>query len=298
METKICFFVNEKSNSSRAGLFIREAEPQISLAFPYAEFWYISDLNELDRKAEKASKEFDVLVACGGDGTILSVANYVYTERKVLAIIPLGSGNDFAKSIHLPSNRPIAFYIDLIKAGFTLDVDFPTANGDHFLNIVGIGFDGQTNEYAQQFKWKLGALKYTLAGIKAICLAKPFHAKLLFDDTELDDDFWMIALANGRVEGGTFEISPSSDNSDGKVELVLIRNYKRIKLIMVFLMLSLGFKIKSKYREIIPVKEAEITFKTPQFVHIDGEIKKRFQRCFLRVGSQRIKVIIPAKNNS
>jgi len=298
LETKVCFFVNEKSNSSRAGFIIRESEAQILGAFPEAEFWYISDLDEFDTKAEQASKKFDVIVACGGDGTILSVANYVYKEEKLLAIIPLGSGNDFAKSIHLPSKKPISFYINFIKRGITLDVDFPTANGEHFLNIVGIGFDGQTNEYAQQFKWKMGGLKYTLAGIKSICLAKPFHATISFDHTKVSEQFWMIALANGRVEGGAFEISPSSDNSDGRVELVLIRNYNRIKLIIVFLKLSLGIKIVPKYREIIPVKEAEITFKSPQYVHIDGEIKKRFQHCFLKVGSQKITVIIPDKNNS
>lgn len=298
METKICFFVNEKSNSSRAGYFIRESEAQILNEFPQAEIWYISNLSELDSKAEEASKQFDLIVACGGDGTILSVANSVYFEQKVLAIIPLGSGNDFAKSIQLLPKKPIFYYINVLKEKITLDVDFPTINDEHFLNIVGIGFDGLTNKYAQQFKWIRGRLKYTLAGIKAFCFAKPFHASLRFNQTEISDMFWMIALANGRVEGGIFEVSPNSNNTDGKVELVLFRNYNRIILIIQFTKLSFGFKISPKYRKIVAVNQADISFKKPQYAHADGENKKRFQHCYLKVSSQKIKVVIPSNYNS
>src|SRR5699024_8360515 len=132
-----------------------------------------------------------------------------------------------------------------------------------------------------------------LAGIKAFYYAKPFQANLRFGKEEVNNRFWMIALANGCTEGGYFNISPYSSNTDGQIDLVLFPDNGRLNLILVFIKLSFGLELKSKYRKIISVREVDIILNTPQLIHLDGENKSFINHIKMRVGNQFIKIIAP-----
>ncbi len=292
MEASICFVINEFSNSSRAGSFIRESETTINRTFKNSRFFYITRLNELESIIEQATNAFDIIVACGGDGTIQSVAKYVYGAGKTLGVIPLGSGNDFAKSIGILPGESIIYYLDILRRHKTKEIDVPYVNNNLFLNTVGIGFDGLTNRYAQNMRGVTGGLKYTIAGIKAFFRAKPFSVSIISPNFQINQNIWMVVLANGAVEGGKFIISPNSNNSDGRVELVIFPAFNRLKLGLAFIKLSFGIKLNHNYYSSVCVKSAKITFLSNPPAHSDGEILNIGNQVELTLGKGGLKAII------
>jgi diacylglycerol kinase (ATP) len=204
------------------------------------EIIYIEDPKDLISISNNVAKQSNVVIACGGDGTAQSVARGVFGSSALLALIPIGSGNDFAKAIGLKTKQSLKYYLEIILQGQLLEVDVPFINDELFLNTAGIGFDGSTNFYASKMNLLKGSIKYTAAGIKAFLSTKPFEVVMNIDGVNHIEKVWLFAIANGAVEGGKYIISPKSINTDGKLELVVVPAYSRIKLAVAFLLLSLG----------------------------------------------------------
>ena len=188
-----------------------------------------------------------------------------------MGLIPIGSGNDFAKSIGLKTVQPVGYYLDVVLKQQVLSVDVPIINDRIFINTAGIGFDGLTNYYASEFKSLKGMMKYTVAGIKAFFTAQPVRVYGIIDDSEFDQKVWLIAFANGAVEGGKYIISPESSNSDGILELVVVPAYNRLKLGLAFILLSLGKSLSSDYSNVISLKRAILEIAEHHHIHLDGE---------------------------
>jgi YegS/Rv2252/BmrU family lipid kinase len=283
--------VNSRSNSSRSEDIIRSSEKLIHDLLSNCEIIYVSDPKTLISISANAAKQSDVVIACGGDGTAQSVARGVFGSGAFLALIPIGSGNDFAKSIGLKTNQHLKYYLDLIIQKQLLEVDMPTINDEYFLNTAGIGFDGLTNFYASKMKVLKGSTKYTAAGIKAFLAAKPFEVAITLDESTSIEKVWLFAIANGAVEGGKYIISPKSINSDGKLEVVIVPAYSRVKLAVAFLLLSLGRTLPKGFSRVQSFKSA--TFKTneEQLVHLDGEVGISSLEYKIKLNSKKLIVI-------
>ncbi len=292
MKETICFVINEFSNSSRAGSFIRESETAINTVFDSSSFFYIQHLSEMDEIIEQAVNSFDIIVACGGDGTIQSVAKQVFHAGKILGVIPLGSGNDFAKSIGIKCGKDIYYYLNILQRCKTSEIDFPSVNDMLFLNTVGIGFDGLTNSYAQKMKGITGGLRYTIAGIKAFFVAKPFSVSIQALDIGFSENIWMLVIANGSIEGGKFRVSPNSINTDGRVELVIFPAFNRIKLGLAFIQLSFGKELNSTYYKSISVQKAQLSFPSIPTAHSDGELIHIGTKVELTLLDRQIRAIV------
>ncbi|MBO6622064.1 MAG: hypothetical protein JJ892_09585 [Balneola sp.] len=264
--------VNCKSNSSRAENFIRLSENIIRQKLPGCEIKYISSPNQLLKEASLSAQSSSVVIACGGDGTAQSIARGVHGSSALMGLIPVGSGNDFAKSIGLKTKQSIEYYLDVILKQQVILVDVPVINDQIFINTAGIGFDGLTNYYASRFKSLKGTMKYTVAGLKAFLNAKPLVVSGTIDRSRFDRKVWLIAVANGAVEGGKYLISPNSVNSDGLLELVIVPAYNRINLGLAFIFLSLGRSIPDTLSEVITFNRASLKIADSHFIHLDGEV--------------------------
>lgn len=105
-----------------------------------------------------------VFVACGGDGTAQAVAKQLIGKNSMLGIIPIGSGNDFAKMLGNETDQ-IA-YLDILLNGVPVAFDSITWDKGVCINTLGIGVDGLTNKYAAKSKVLRGKLKYVFAAAK------------------------------------------------------------------------------------------------------------------------------------
>ncbi|MAL16402.1 MAG: hypothetical protein CL670_10505 [Balneola sp.] len=267
-----CFIINCASNSFKAASFLKSKERQIAQIFGNPEFVYIQkDDSIVDIVREKAN-EFTHIIACGGDGTVNRVANGIMGSEAILGVLPLGSGNDFAQSIGL--GNQFEENLSILKKGKTRPTDVIEIEKGFFVNTFGIGVDGLTNYYASKSRFKKGALKYFSGGLIALFKSTPFKADLSIDGSQIDLEAkcWMIAVANGKSEGGRYKISPESLNYDGKVEVIVVKAVQRIKLIIAFLKLSFGFEFNDTLVHRFSLQE-NCTIKTDDHLkcHADGE---------------------------
>lgn len=268
-----CFIINCSSNSSRAESFFKSREQEIQQKTPgFSEFIYIQKEDSILEIVKEKALIHSHIVACGGDGTVNRVANAIIGTPTVLGVIPLGSGNDFAQNIGL--------YLDFEKDLEVLlndnrsFVDTIKTDWGYFLNTYGIGVDGLTNYYSYKSPFKNGLLKYFWAGLRALSESKPFRAKIQISESEtiFEQNAWMIAVCNGKTEGGRYTISPRSLNDDGEVELILVKNVSKLRLFFEFVKLSFGFSFKENIaEEFKSKKDFDILTDRALKVHADGE---------------------------
>lgn len=174
----------------------------------------------------------DVIVAAGGDGTVHECANGILTEgaKVALAVLPLGSGNDYRRTLGISTNVNRA--VDQIIAGKTKRVDVGVLNGKYFTNSVGIGLDGRVAHRAADLKEErqVEGLRLYMSALMDI-IAHDFHgyrATVSYDDGRPQEvPFLMLAITNGFSYGGGFLVTPQAVNGDGLLDYCIVDDLPR-----------------------------------------------------------------------
>ena len=173
-------------------------------------------------------REYDVVVAVGGDGTLNQVVSGLMTmkERPLLGYLAKGSTNDFAASLQIPSN-PVAAAA-LIAKGTPQKLDIGCWNSRYFVYVASFGAFTQTSYTApQSAKNILGHLAYLLEGVKDLNTLRPYHVKITADGEVLDGSYLFGAVCNSTSIGGLMHLnSEYVVLDDGKFEMLLIRRPK------------------------------------------------------------------------
>lgn len=250
----------------------RNQQAEIKKRLPDAEFIYIKSEDSIRQTAREKSGEFSHIIACGGDGTVSQVANGLVGTDAILGILPLGSGNDFARQIGLNIDFDQDF--ETLLKGWKTPLDVVKTQWGYFLNTFGIGADGLTNYYASRSRFTRGGLRYFSGGLKALIMARPFQVRIVFNDgrTTANHKVWMVTLANGTTEGGRYTISPDSEMNDGILEIIVVKDISRIKLIYEFIKLSLGIPFsRNVIIKYTTASGCTVEPSEPVKVHADGE---------------------------
>ncbi|WP_020402927.1 diacylglycerol/lipid kinase family protein [Gracilimonas tropica] len=293
LSTTYCFLINCASNAYRAESLFEQKEKELSDRFPGSEFIYIRQNDSIQDIAAQKAQTYSHIIACGGDGTVNQVANGIIDTKAILGVIPLGSGNDFAQSIGLTGSFEQA--METLSGNSVSAIDAVSTDTGYFLNTLGIGVDGATNYYASKSMFRSGFLRYFFGGLKALMNSKPFDLSLKTDGNpvEITHKVWMVTLANGRNEGGRYTISPTSDHSDGVVEIIIVNPVSRYRLIMEFIKLSLGIPFKNGVIQIRKAKNLiELGVNPSQRVHADGEQLALFSQGKFEINASKIPVVI------
>lgn len=241
-----------------------------------------------DQQALSMSKlqQNDVLIiAIGGDGTVHEViegaAGYAHVQ---IGAIKAGSGNDFARGYAVFTGAaPIEQFIkDKRMNTDKKDLGQIHINGEKqqsFVNNAGIGFDAYittTVNHSKLKSWlnrmKLGSLSYMLVTIWAIFTFKRFNASLECEGNKYEfQDVWFISICNQPYFGGGMKISPRSRSNDGKLEVVVVHQLSRLKLLLVFVTVFWGKHERFKEVTILPSNQFTIKLDMPTSCHVDGE---------------------------
>ncbi len=218
---QFCFIYNPAANRNHA---LRKYEQLVELTAGWKDTDHRvpESYKELQDTVKKAKDNYEAIIACGGDGTIQNVAASLVHSDTLLGIIPLGSGNDFIKSLGIPRDPVKA--MQLIRQKRSKKVDAGVFNSRLFVNTLGFGFDGSTNRYALQSNIANGTLRYGLAALKANFRRELFGVRVRMDGRKVyEGKSMMLTFANGKIEGGNFKVSPDSSVSDGQLELLMVR---------------------------------------------------------------------------
>lgn len=256
-------------------------------------------ITERPGQATDIVKNYDYSEECnvysvGGDGTLNEVINGLIGKDVSLGIIPAGSGNDFVRT-YLDESK-LGNIIKYTIEGKSEEIDIGCINNKYFINISAIGFAADVNLNAKIFKNKhiiSGSLAYILGAIVSLFKFKYEKIKFIIDGEEIDDEMFLVALANGRYYGGGIVLAPDAEISDGKLDFYGIKKSNPYKILMYLI----AFLTKKDIRDFKDIyynkcKTLKIISEKEIISNIDGEIIKANEFNF-EIIPKGIKLIIP-----
>ncbi len=239
---------------------------------------------------EFARKKAPVLAAAGGDGTLNEVAQALVGTRTALGIIPMGSGNDFLRS--LVGRVDLSEALTRLAHGEPKPVDVGEANGRFYLNSLGMGIDGQIAEDFMRWKFLRGELGYLWAALYEVARFGPFELSVKTDAGEFSFPGLMVSVMNGSHTAGGFHIAPGASPTDGALNLIAIRHYPRILRVPILLRVRAGQHLGLKGVKAALVRWAEVRTDRPLRVYADGELLPRTPKLSVRVHPGALLVVL------
>ncbi len=228
--------------------------------------------------AEANFRDYDGIVAAGGDGTLFEVINGCFRNRKKLKIpigvLPIGTGNAFARDLELESSDWLDA-IEIIAKGKRRKVDvgrFQTHGQTYyFLNILGLGFVADVTKTAKRLKL-LGNVSYTLGVLYRTIRLNSFGAKIQVDGRTLDRDCVFIEISNTRYTSN-FLMAPAAAIDDGHLDVTILNRVTRRRLLQAFPKVFTGEHVELP--EVETFQAREISIETPggeKVLTPDGEV--------------------------
>jgi len=232
-------------------------------------------------------KESDIsnyfsIVIMGGDGSFHEAINGMMNRRDEklipIGIIPNGSGNSLCRDLNLlnplkaakaiANNQRIQIDIGKITTDNTIIYNF---------NIIGWGLVSSIGIKAEKYRW-LGPSRYTIISLIEIILKKTFKSKISFYNekelkNEISDSFIFGVLCNTIHTGKGMKMAPKAKIDDGLLDLLLIKNVSRLKLLKLMPKLFSGTHINDENVSYFKTKKLKLSTKNNYKLNIDGEIK-------------------------
>ena len=232
--------------------------------------------NSAMMEAERAAKAgFDLLVAAGGDGTINEVVNGIapLDERPMLAIIPAGTTNDYARALSIPREDPLAAAKVILK-GKAAKMDIGQANDSYFINIAAGGSLSElTYSVPSKLKSMYGYLAYVVKGAEMLTSIKPMDIHVKYDDGEFNGKSAMFFLALTNSVGGFEQIVPDAKLDDGKFTLLLVKTTKFAEILNLITEVLKGKHVNNP--NLIYVKSEKVEVSSTKndkiMINLDGE---------------------------
>ncbi|MBC7317748.1 diacylglycerol kinase family lipid kinase, partial [Candidatus Bipolaricaulota bacterium] len=237
-----------------------------------------------------AAKRVPVVAAAGGDGTLNEVAQALVGTNTALGIIPLGSGNDFLRS--LVGFVDLSDALERLAKGRPKPVDVGEANGRFYLNSLGMGIDGQIAEDFLRWKFLRGELGYLWAALYEVARFGPFALSVRSDAGEFSFPGLMVSVMNGSHTAGGFHLAPGASLTDGALNLIAIRHYPRLFRVPILVKVRQGRHLGLKGVRAALVKWAEVRTDRPLRVYVDGELLPRTAELSVRVHPGALKVVL------
>lgn len=244
------------------------------------------------------------IVVVGGDGTLNEVINGIVCLSKVmLGYIPDGSGNDFSRGMGLPKDPQKALEnILAAKQERLLDIGILACEDtrSRFIVSSGIGFDAGVCHEVMASKLKvvlnkvrLGKLTYIGVALKQLVTLKKDKMTLVMDgNRELEfDKTCFVAAMNLPYEGGGFRFCPDADPQDGLLDVIVISNLSRLKILALLPTAFKGWHTRFRGVDIYQCKNVELTSETPHPVHTDGETAVGKTRIGFSLEQEKLRVI-------
>ena len=223
------------------------------------------------------TKGFDYIIAAGGDGTLNEVINGVAAkaDRIQVGLLPLGTGNDFARTLELPSS--IDDNIDILLSQQTTAIDLVRIKSDrvrYLVNVSAGGFSGLVNEkLTPEVKDTWGPLAYVRSAAAALPEMHAYRANIVIDGAErLSIDLHNVIIANGRFVAGGLPVAPEADPRDGLFDVILIRKCSKPEMVFLAAQMLLGKHLASD--AIIWRRAAKISIRSrpKMWFNADGEL--------------------------
>ena len=265
--------------------------------------------------AQQAVEEgYDMVVVGGGDGTVSEVAKGLVHAPIPLGVVPIGTYNNIARSLNLPTTIAEACFV--LAHGQIKSIDVGFANNEHyFLEAAGVGLDAALFPLGEEIKG--GRWGRMLQAVQLAIGYEPQRLRIQFDRPlseaslsstrrrfsrrasttrrELSLDALLVVIANGPYYGTGFTVAPDAIIDDGLLTVSVYRDFSKWELIRHFWSISRGQYHYSPKLETYRVAEVQLTSKAKLPVHIDGHPIGELP-VTLKTIKHALKVIVPTVN--
>lgn len=283
---KVVFIANEQAGSGKGALVWQKLKSQLTIPYIAHTTDYAGHAIQLAAQYTTDSSENILLLAVGGDGTVHEVIEGAAGHPHIsIGAMKAGSGNDFARGYYSFEHVvDIENYYNNSKSSLS-EMDLGSIlleqkDPQSFVNNAGIGFDAYITTKVNQSKLKsvlnyvkLGQLSYMLLTIWALFTFKRFNAKVSSNGKNYTfRNVWFISICNQPFFGGGMRISPHSKPNDQQLELTVVHDLSRIKLLLIFLTVFWGKHERFKEVTMLQGNHFSINVDAPTLSHVDGEL--------------------------
>jgi diacylglycerol kinase (ATP) len=301
--TDTVFVVNPTSGNGAAG----RRWPQVAERAPVygldGEVLFTERAGHATALAERVVTEgARLLVVVGGDGTLNETVNGLLRKQRTdveLALVPTGTGDDFARSFRIPSDVDRALEVAAGSRVRTLDAGLAHFVGEdgveterYFVNFAGAGISGAIARRGAETSRRLGArLAYFWATVAVFSRWKSVDMMVQVDDERREGHRHEVFAANGGYAAGGMWIAPDADPGDGLLETVLIGNFSKAEFVVTFPKIYRGKHVGHPKVEILRARTVAVDAEKPLPVVLDGEQPGRTPARFEIVpGALRLRV--------
>lgn len=216
----------------------------------------------------------DALAVIGGDGTAHLGANACAGTDVPLVLVPGGTGNDNARALGLPRNRPEDI-VDLVTAGSVRRIDAghaATEEGSRWwLGVLGGGFDTRVNDRGRTLTRLHGPLRYLVAVAVELRTFRGIPYTVQVDDERTDTTAMLVAVGNGSSFGGGMKVCPDASLSDGLLDVLILHRVGRGEFLRIFPKVFSGSHVHHPAVEIRRGRRVRLDAEGVRTTQADGE---------------------------
>jgi diacylglycerol kinase (ATP) len=285
---KTLFLINERSGKRRAFDVRDVIRGAATCAYEIVACGRKEDLPAIIDRAEQEA--FDVIYAVGGDGTVHETAKRLVGRAPALAILPMGSGNGFARHIGLPLDP--AESIRACERGGIVTVDTADVNGAPFLGVMGVGFDALVAErFASSTVRGFGT--YLREGVTAFMRFRAEEYEIEANGTTMRKRAFVVAIANSGQYGNNARIAPLASLRDGLLDLVVVEDASLLRALLLLPPLFRGTMHRA--RGVTSLQAPQITIRRPSggAAQLDGEPYALPAELHVRVVPRSLNLLVP-----
>jgi len=287
----VCLIVNPHAGGGRALRLLPGVEAALrSQGRPFRVVETMS-MQHARQLAREACDEGDIVAAMGGDGIVGAVAGELRDRQGLLAVIPGGRGNDFARVAGIPSDPAEAARI--AATGVERDIDIAFCNDKPFICIASCGFDSDANRIANETKIVKGNLVYLYAALKALWQWKPAEFTVTVDGDEHVFSGYSVVVGNSKAYGGGMYVLPKAELDDGKLDVMTSAHVPKRKFLADLPKVFKGEHGQNMAVTFLRGERVEVGADRPFVMYADGDPIADLP-CTVTIEHKSLRVLVPS----
>ncbi|MEP0814274.1 MAG: diacylglycerol kinase family lipid kinase [bacterium] len=228
------------------------------------------DLDQLEKTASRAAGSFNLIMAAGGDGTLNRIVNALDTAKCGIAVIALGSGNDFARNFHNPGQ--LRDKLTMFEGAEWRAVDLCKAGPYYYINSGGIGLDAATLATREKSRGKF-LRDYNIAFLRTLPRLSALECRASLDGADVSGRYlWALAMNNREIGGGMLA-APDARIDDGLFDVLLVGDIPKIRLGVLLPLIHKGTHVRHPAVKYVQGKSLSIELPGAiKHLALDGEL--------------------------
>jgi len=257
---------------------IRSALPKVLAAFSArgieAAYETSAPGEEEDLAVRAIQNGVTTIVAVGGDGTCGRIANAILHSATAcrLAVVPTGTGNDFAKTLGVSKYTPDQV-AGLVVRREAARIDVGVADGHYFLNSCGFGFDASVLEASNRVRFLKGDAVYIYSALSQLFGYRGIEVTANGVPDVKAGSMLMVTVSNGRSLGGAFKIAPNASVLDGRLDACFFSDSNVVERVRLFVGAMRGTHIGMPSVSTATVQQLVLRFPSSPLMEVDGELR-------------------------